>query len=202
MNVEDWTARVEKECARIRAQELSHDERQRAIDSVYLLLRAAIIGRELIGDEPELDFFVPNPNEDVVGCRALLLELIRRTTYDWVLCRDKTGPDAEIGREAFTWLFEEGPGHPWWELRAAEKRTLTSLLGICEVLDIRAEDARAWSRTVTVDMIIAAGRPPTMRHGRRHDDTYEEHLRGQVALGRWSNHVSAAPSHWEEMGGS
>jgi hypothetical protein len=99
-------------------------------------------------------------------CRALLLEVIRRAAHDWVLYRSTRRPERVYARSAYVWLFEEKPGHPWWELRQKEGEPLLAFLNICEMLDLDPEYVRARIRKMTIRDIMTAGRPAENRRGR------------------------------------
>jgi hypothetical protein len=75
----------------------------------------------------------------------------------------------QIAEEAFTWLFEEEPGHPWWAKRERHGCMLTSLLSICEQLDLDPEYVRERIRKLTVQQIMLAGRPAERRTAPRDD---------------------------------
>lgn len=109
--------------------------------------------------------------------RALLLELIRRAAHDWVLYRTSRRMDQrELAQDAYTWLFEEGPGHIWWESRRGEGRQLTAFLGICDLLELDPDFVRERVKQMTPHGIKMAGRPAENRHRRGTEiDYYVEH---------------------------
>jgi hypothetical protein len=99
-----------------------------------------------------------------VNVRALLLEIIRRAAYDWVIYRNNRKLDKrKIALDAHIWLFKEKPGHPDWVERKRGGWALFSFLGICEVLDFEPEVVRDRIRKLTPYRIQAMGRPPTRR---------------------------------------
>ena len=109
--------------------------------------------------------------------RALMLEVIRRAAHDWVLYRTSTRLELrELAHDAYIWLFEEEPEGPRWALRCSEGKQLTSLHGICDVLEVDAEFVRNHVRHLTAKKIKTAGRPPERRK-RSTDDVsyYNEH---------------------------
>lgn len=111
-------------------------------------------------------------------CRALLLEIVRRAVYDWVLYRQHDRLELKaIASDAYTWLFEEEPGHPAARRRQREGRGLTSLIAICEVLDLEPEQVRRRAKNMDVRAILTAGRPPEVRRRREvaDDSDYQEH---------------------------
>lgn len=101
---------------------------------------------------------------EAMGCRALLLEIVRRAAYDWVLYRtSRRMQHRKIAQDAFTWLFVEGPGHPDWEERCEKDVKNVSFIGICESLDLEPHTVRARIQSLTARDIQSTGRPPTVR---------------------------------------
>jgi len=114
-----------------------------------------------------LEVIAPEPREeeagedDSAGCRRLLLEILKRAAFDWVLFREDRRPDKKLdATTAATWLFEEKVGHKDDIIRRRERRDLTSFLSICEQLDLDPERTRAMIRNLTQERIRNAGRPP------------------------------------------
>lgn len=129
----------------------------------------------------------PDPVEEqifVSYCRALLLEVIRRAIHDWVLYRAHAElQKKQLANHAYTWLFEEKPGHPWWRRRQREDgQLLTSFLNICEILDLDPEHVRRRARQVTPRQITTAGRPAERRRRRREESTVTEHSVETVSI--------------------
>lgn len=123
---------------------------------------------EVVFEEPPPSDW--DPDDDLADaieasrCRALLLEILRRAIHDWVLYRSHTRlAEREKAQSAYTWLFEEGPGHPWWAIRQRDGQMLTALLTICEIFDFDVEYVRRAARETTVHKILTAGRPPETR---------------------------------------
>lgn len=110
-------------------------------------------------------------------CRALLLDIMRRAIHDWVLYRHHSRMALrEIAQEAKIWLFDEKPGHPYWEVRHAEaEMQLTSFLGICDLLDVDPDFVRRRARSMTIQDIRTAGRPPERRRSQKDGTNYHEH---------------------------
>ena len=130
--------------------------------------------------EPVSSAWDPEPMDSQLEAsrsKALMLEIVRRAIYDWVLYRGHARLEfKEIAADAYTWLFEEEPGHPWWRQRTTEKRMLTSLHAICDVLDLEPETIRARAKVMTIKMILSVGRPSETRRRRLQDDVdYQEH---------------------------
>lgn len=102
--------------------------------------------------------------QEIRGCKTLLLEVVRRAAYDWVLYRTSTRIlHKKLAEDAYTWLFEEAPGHPNWEERAAQGKTITSFTAICSELDIDAKTVREYVRKLTVKNVMSVGRPAEYR---------------------------------------
>lgn len=119
----------------------------------------------------------PSSSEEQIlasRCRALLLEIIRRAAHDWILYRMHDRLQLrQVAEEAYTWLFQEGPTHPWARMRKANGSSITSFLTICELLDLDPAFVRRKIRSMTVQQIMTAGRPAEKR--RRRADPYVEH---------------------------
>lgn len=101
---------------------------------------------------------------EALGCRVLLLEIIRRAAYDWVLYRgSKKLEQRKLARDAYVWLFVEAPGHADWQERERDGDSLFSFLNICLVLDLDPAEVRMHLRALTARDIKTVGRPPTRR---------------------------------------
>lgn len=126
-------------------------------------------------------------------CRALLLEVVRRAAHDWVLYRSTRRPERVYARNAYVWLFEEEPGHPWWEVRQREGEPLLAFLNICELLDLDPEYVRARIRKMTIRDIMTAGRPAENRRNRS-DEGIEDYESPRVL----DEHLYCEASIYEE----
>lgn len=99
--------------------------------------------------------------------KALLLEVILRAASDWVLYRThKRMAYQEWAKDAYIWLFEEGPDHLHWKERKSNGKLLTSFVSICEVLDFDPDLVRRHIRALTPQRIISMGRPAEYRRKR------------------------------------
>ncbi len=108
-------------------------------------------------------------------CRALLLEVVRRAIHDWILYRNHSKLEMRQRAEsAHTWLFEEGPGHPWYVQRQRDGETIMAFITICESLDLEPSYVRQRARQTTVKQIMTAGRPAERRRDHK-EVRYEEH---------------------------
>lgn len=106
-----------------------------------------------------------------LGTRALLAEVLKRAAFDWVLYRTSDRLKyRQIAKEAYVWLFEEGPGHPDWNYRLQEGSYCFSFLAICEALDLDPEQIRAYVRSLRVKDVLASGRPPLHRRPAKNQD--------------------------------
>lgn len=105
------------------------------------------------------------------ACRALLLEIIRRASYDWVLYRTSSKlPNRQLAEGAYAWLFSEEPDSPTGALRRKNGKELTGFVAICDLLEIDAEKVRDKVRTMTVRDIMGAGRPAERRKHKGNSD--------------------------------
>lgn len=111
------------------------------------------------------------------GARSLLLEIVRRAAFDWVLYRSSRRLDQKfLAEDAYTWLFLEEPGHPNWKIRKAEDKELTSFLSICEQLDVDPEKLRSHIRKLTPNRVMSSGRPPENSRPGEHTPDVEVHV--------------------------
>lgn len=102
--------------------------------------------------------------QEVSGCKALLLEIIRRAAYDWVLYRGSSSIRLrKIAEDAFTWLFTEEPGHHLWEERQKAGDHFTSFFSLCELLELDPDIVRDRVKQLTIKDILNVGRPPSYR---------------------------------------
>lgn len=101
------------------------------------------------------------------GARSLLLEIIRRAIFDWLLYRDSTEPERkQLALEAYVWLFEEDENHPDYLIRVAEHREFTSFVSICRSLDINIKQIRDDIRQLQLDN-NRSGKIPKAGHQRK-----------------------------------
>lgn len=98
------------------------------------------------------------------GTKALLIEVVRRAAYDWVLYREDERPALRVlAADAHMWLFQEGPGHIVWEERRDRGELGMSFLGICESLGLDPDALRQGIEALTPHRIRTLGRIPTNR---------------------------------------
>jgi hypothetical protein len=125
----------------------------------------------------------PEPRYEASHCKALLMEIILRAAHDYVLYRQHRKRDLKaLAEQAYTWLFEEEPGHPAWTSRERAlfqieteegqtqvevgSRRLTSFLSICEICGLDPDDVRQRAREMTVESIMRTGRHIERRKSR------------------------------------
>ena len=113
------------------------------------------------------------------ACRALLMEIVRRAAFDWVLYRGSSDMvKKQYADSAYYWLFEETPVSPAWTTRVRDEKLLTSFTTICTILDWDPDKVRGTIRKMTVRSILNAGRPAERRKGKVADDVmHSEDLR-------------------------
>lgn len=101
------------------------------------------------------------------SCRALLLEVVRRAAYDWVLYRQSSKlQNRVLAESAFHWLFQEEQGSSEWSSRTANGKELTGLIAICELLELDVARVRDKIRQMTLKDIVGSGRPAERRRKR------------------------------------
>jgi hypothetical protein len=117
----------------------------------------------------------PEPLYEASRCQALLMEIIRRAAHDYVLYRQHRRLELKaLADQAYTWLFEEEPGHTAWKSRERAlfqvadevgqtvvevgSRRLTSFLSICEACGLDPDAVRQRAREMTVESIMHTGR--------------------------------------------
>jgi hypothetical protein len=118
-----------------------------------------------------------------LDCRRLLLEIMRRAAFDWVLFRNHHKlAKKKLAKEAYVWLFKEEVGDYAWQTRKVEDRELTSFRSICMMLDLDIEVMRGKFRELTPARILNAGRPPETSHTYDHAAGVEIHLSASYDL--------------------
>lgn len=141
----------------------------------------------------------PEPVYEASRCQAFLMEIIRRAAHDYVLYRQARKMELKaLAEQAYTWLFEEEPGHPAWKDReralfkiedeetgqpAIEvgTRRLTSFLSICEACNLDPEAVRDRAREMTVEQVTRTGRRIERRSTKSSDDSMSMETHSIVA---------------------
>lgn len=153
---------------------------------------------ELEALETEPSVWDPEPLYEASRCQALLMEIIRRAAHDYVLYRQHRKLELKmLADQAYTWLFEEEPGHPAWKSReralfkledelgqtAVEvgSRRLTSFLSICEACNLDPEAVRERAREMTVESIMRTGRHIERRKPRPNGEMMSIEMHSVVA---------------------
>lgn len=105
------------------------------------------------------------------SCRALLLEIIRRASFDWVLYRSSSKLAArQLAESAYHWLFVEDEDTKQWQMRDRSGKGMLSFLAICDTMDMDPERVRARVRLLTSKDIMGAGRPAEHRKKAKNSD--------------------------------
>lgn len=112
----------------------------------------------------------PPTEQELIGCRLLLLEIVKRAVYDWILYRTSRRREYRaVAGEAYVWLFEENEEHDNFLLEKKEGTHLTSFLTICEIMDVSPQFLRICASRMTAKDILNAGRPPDRRKPEKQD---------------------------------
>lgn len=121
--------------------------------------------------DPDAPLDAVDQQHEAGSCRALLLEIIRRASFDWVLYRNSSKLVMKaLAEEAHHWLFLEDEGSQSWVFRARTGKGLLAFLTICDTLDLEPKTVRARVRELTERDIMGAGRPAERRKARHGDE--------------------------------
>lgn len=102
--------------------------------------------------------------QEIKGCKSLLLEVIRRAAYDWVLYRTSRKMfNKKLAEQAYEWLFQEQPDHPDWRERVESGKHITGFVSICTSLDLDPDAVRTHVKRLTPKNVMSVGRPPEYR---------------------------------------
>lgn len=102
--------------------------------------------------------------QEIQGCKQLLIEIIRRAAYDWVLYRGRRRlVQRTLADTAYRWLFTEKEGTADWQERLRDGKYITSFEAICEGLDLDPEKVRRYIRLLTPKNVTSVGRPAEYR---------------------------------------
>jgi hypothetical protein len=97
--------------------------------------------------------------QEIDGCKKLLLEIIRRAAFDWVLYRSSRRLlNQQIAAQAYQWLFVERPGTSEWKDRDREHESLTSFESVCACLDLDPNNVRTHLKLLTPKSVVNTGR--------------------------------------------
>jgi hypothetical protein len=141
---------------------------------------------EEIAEEPA-QLYPPHkpPPPDPVGemveagiyAKYLLVEIVKRAAYDWVLYRNSDKVEQqEIAKEAYTWLFEEDETHAHWAWRIREGKELTAFITICDELDMDVSRIRGYIQRLKPQNILAAGKTPLVSSHNQQDFNLRLHV--------------------------
>jgi hypothetical protein len=102
--------------------------------------------------------------QEINGSKALLMEIIRRAAYDWVLYRSSDRlAMKQLAQQAYNWLFVEELGTVEWAERQREGKHITSFVSICESLELDPDTVRGHVRRLTAKHVMSVGRPAEYR---------------------------------------
>ena len=102
--------------------------------------------------------------QEISGCKTLLLEIIRRAAYDWVLYRTSHKMvNRVLADSAYTWIFVEDADHPDSMERKLEGKDLTSFESICMHLDLEPRIVRSYIQKLQPKNVMSIGRPAEYR---------------------------------------
>lgn len=102
--------------------------------------------------------------QEINGCKALLLEIVRRAAYDWVLYRSSRRLlHKTLAEHAYHWLFVERDGGSEWAERERHGKHITSFVGICEGLGLDVDLVRKHIKRLTPKNVLSVGRPAEYR---------------------------------------
>lgn len=125
--------------------------------------------------------------QEITGCKTLLLEVIRRAAYDWVLYRtSRRMLHKRLAEDAYTWLFEEKPGHVNWEERIRVGKHITSFMAICSELDLDVDTVRKYVKKLTVKNVMSVGRPAEYRRRENSPTSMGEEHVPVLRSGSWT----------------
>jgi len=129
--------------------------------------------------------------QEINGCKSLLLEIIRRAAYDWVLYRSSSRLlQHKLAEQAFTWLFKETEAHPDARERNDSGKQITSFEAICSALDLDPDAVRTHVRRLTPKNVMSVGRPAEYRRRESAPHAPEEAsvvLGGRVLAAEWAD---------------
>jgi hypothetical protein len=123
---------------------------------------------EIVEEERDFDDALPTDEaqraQEVVGCKTLLLEIVRRAAHDWVLYRSsRRMVHRRLAQSAYTWLFLEDPSHVDWAVRTRDEKLVTSFTAICEALELDIVTMRNNILRLTLKSVMSVGRPAEYR---------------------------------------
>jgi hypothetical protein len=125
--------------------------------------------------------------QEINGCKTLLLEVIRRAAYDWVLYRtSRRLLHKKLAEDAYLWLFVEKPGHVNWLERNDAGKHITSFLSICSELDLDVEQVRMYVRRLTIKNVMSVGRPAEYRRREPCLSSDEDNI-PSLSAGTWNS---------------
>lgn len=102
--------------------------------------------------------------QEIEGCKNLLVEIIRRAAYDWVLYRtSRRMLHKKLAEHAYQWLFVEEENDAGWKERMDNEKYITSFTAICTALELDPESVRKHVMKLTPKNVMSVGRPAEYR---------------------------------------
>ena len=143
-------------------------ERVRRVTSLPALPAPTVLAIEppdvSVLDLPRRDRDPALVQQEINGCKSLLLEIIRRAAYDWVLYRtSRRLLHKKLAEQAYNWLFVEIPDSAEWRERLESEKYITSFVAICEALELDPDSVRTHVKRLTPKNVMSVGRPAEYR---------------------------------------
>lgn len=174
--VKQFSYLLPKHTSPIRAPKLPQLPEVKTLEDVPKVSREEVAAKVTL-EENVWDPAPLEPELDAGNCRALLLEILRRASYDWVLYRDSSKlENKKLAEEAYIWLFEEDENSASYKDRIKEKRTLTAFVTICEIMDMDPDVVRSSIKKLTIKSVLSVGRPAERRRPMAEDGVAEDSL--------------------------
>lgn len=102
--------------------------------------------------------------QEISGCKTLLLEIVKRAAFDWVLYRNsRRMVQRVLADSAYRWLFTEDEGTSDWNERLRDGKYITSFVAICEGLDLDPDRVRSYIKRLDRKNVMSVGRPAEYR---------------------------------------
>jgi hypothetical protein len=109
--------------------------------------------------------------QEIAGCKQLLLELLKRAAFDLTLYKtSRRMAFKSLADSAYRWIYLEHPGTADWVQRTREGKLATSFENVCESLDLNPVDVRRHISRLTPRQIMNTGRPSNHRKNNSEGD--------------------------------
>jgi hypothetical protein len=102
--------------------------------------------------------------QEIAGCKQLLLELLKRAAFDVTLYRTSRRMTFKaLADSAYRWIYLERPGTADWIQRTRENKLATSFENVCEALDLDPTTVRKHISRLKPHNVMNTGRPSNQR---------------------------------------